>query len=282
MMMALCASTVGVSARLGMGFIVPTPPRASGGIDELMHETCDARTDKQLNVILADCKKGEWSHVLDRDGIRVWKRDADAADETAAFSVKAACRCEVPASVLTEILNTNDAEVVKQFNPTIEGQHDVVCSRRERITYILTKPIFPLRARDFIIRTQHVKRGATDMIVNSPTTHARTPPLQRAVVRGKLGGIHVIEAEGPDACRYTMVHQIDPAGAAPRKLVNWFALRKPVAYMEQLRALAATRAERGREAAANPFERWVAPWAAAVQEGRLAPVAWRSLLAMAC
>ena len=258
-----------VTSAMAIGFANPTTrsTRSRGGIDELMEERREARTQKQLDAILSDCRKGRWSHVLEREGITVWKRDSDPGDETASFSVKAACRCEVPASVLTEILNTNDAEVVKQFNPTIEGQHDVVCNRLERITYILTKPIFPLRARDFIIRTQHVKRGTTDMIVNSPTTHARTPSLVRSVVRGRLGGIHVIEATGADACWYTMVHQIDPAGAAPRKIVNWFALRKPVAYMEQLRALALMKAARAREELAmSRLDRWAAAWADAGQD----------------
>ena len=57
-------------------------------------------------------------------------------------------------------------------------------------------------------------------------------------VRATLRGLHLLEPRGPDRCLYTCVHEIDPAGNAPRKLVNWFALRRPLQYMTALRELA--------------------------------------------
>ena len=69
----------------------------------------------------------------------------------------------------------------------------------------------------------------------------------------------LVEPRGDGCCLYTCIHEIDPAGnapagvarlldarrgnstQAPRKLVNWFALRKPLVYCAQVRALAEVR-----------------------------------------
>ena len=106
------------------------------------------------------------------------------------------------------------------------------------------------------MRHERLPSGA-ELIVNTPATHARAPE-RRGLVRGRLRGIHLVEPRG-DGCLYTCIHEIDPAGnapagvallldarrgkstQAPRKLVNWFALRKPLVYCAQVRALAEVR-----------------------------------------
>ena len=186
------------------------------GIDCLMASRSDDGLDDGLmNDVLFDCRHGVWTKVLRRDGVQVWKRDSDTADETAAFSVKARCVCPVPARVLTGLLTTRDYNVVKTYNPTVDNGHDLehYPARGERVTYILTKPIWPLRARDFVCNVRHLRRPKVDLIVNSPATHRKSPP-RVGKVRGRLAGVHLIESTDATSCTYTMVHQVTPPAAA--------------------------------------------------------------------
>ena len=101
--------------------------------------------------------------------------------------------------------------------------------RKERVTYIRTKPVWPLRPRDFVCRVRHEQLAsgdsdggaaggadrdgadtavgaAAELIVNSPTTHAAAPPC-RGHVRATLRGVHLIEPTAAAACRYTCIHE---------------------------------------------------------------------------
>ena len=49
--------------------------------------------------------------------------------------------------------------------------------------------------------------------------------------------LHILTAE--HFARPHPSSQIDPAGAAPRRLVNWFALRRPLQYMVQVQEVVA-------------------------------------------
>ena len=193
----------------------------------------------------------EWVFVLKKDGVRVEKRGADTTDEHSAFAVKATVEVAVPASTVAAILLTRDYDIIRRFNPTIVDGRDLEWRdrRRERTTYILTKPVFPLAPRDFVCSVRHERlRSGAELIINEPTTH-RSAPARRGKVRATLRGLHLVQPLGPNRCLYTCVHEIDPAGRAPRALVNWFALRRPLQYMMALRELAVEM--HGRETAAN-------------------------------
>jgi len=53
------------------------------------------------------------------------------------------------------------------------------------------------------------------------------------------------------------VHEIDPAGRAPRALVNWFALRRPLQYMVALRELAREMHRERDPVASRGSRRWM-------------------------
>ena len=179
-----------------------------------------------------------WQFVLHQQGVKVWKRTG--CDDHANFAVKATMTMPCTAQQLASILTTRDYDVIRRFNPTIVDGADLEWrdGRRERITYILTKPVFPLRPRDFVCRVRRERIGDAELITNEAATHRRAPAPRRTV-RGELRGLHLVEPAGDGCCLYTCVHEIDPGGAAPRRLVNWFALRKPLQYMRQLRDVAA-------------------------------------------
>lgn len=185
--------------------------------------------------------EGEWVMVLERNGVRVWKRGHAASDERAAFAVRATIDIPTvsPADVASLLL-TRDYDVIRRFNPTIVRGEDVEWrdNNKERTTYILTKPVWPLKPRDFVCDVRHESFDGSELILNAPASHPRAP-APKNTVRGELRGLHLCETDGGAGCRYTCVHEIDPGGAAPRPLVNWFALRKPLQYMTQLRDLAA-------------------------------------------
>lgn len=179
-----------------------------------------------------------WTFVLQKKGVRVWKRGHRGGDE-ASFAVRACARFDCTPRELAQILLTRDYELIRRFNPTVVDGTDLEWrdGRKERITYILTKAVAFLRPRDFVCRVRHEVHGTSELIVNTPATHARAPSPRRTV-RGELRGTHLVEPAPGGGCLYTCVHEIDPGGAAPRRLVNWFALRKPLQYMDQLRDVA--------------------------------------------
>jgi len=146
-----------------------------------------------------------------------------------------------------------------------------------RVTHVLTKPQFFLQPRDFVCwvqwwdgkedcqsnKSNNKKKSRLDgllspgskLIVNTPTQHPLAPAPYTAAkttyCRGKLRGWHYLaplrsvengtsssSSSSSCYCQYTCVHEIDPGGWAPRRLVNVFALRKPVVYMTQLARLA--------------------------------------------
>ena len=196
-----------------------------------------ARASKALSE-LTDTNR--WVFVLKKNGVRVEKRGADAKDEHSAFAVKATVEIAVPASDVAAILLTRDYDIIRRFNPTIVDGKDLEWRdrRRERTTYILTKPVFPLAPRDFVCSVRHERLpSGAELIINEPTTHHEAP-VRRGKVRATLRGLHLVQPLGPNRCLYTCVHEIDPAGRAPRSLVNWFALRRPLQYMMALRELA--------------------------------------------
>ena len=90
---------------------------------------------------------GGWTFVLRRNGASVWKRGGDASDERAPFAVKATILVRAPPRVLAAMLLTRDYDTIRRFNPTIQGGRDLEWrdGRKERVTYVLTKPIWPLR-----------------------------------------------------------------------------------------------------------------------------------------
>jgi len=230
--------------------------------------------------------------VLDKQGVVVMKRISEkkkkntmAGDSSVVgFAVKATVEVNVPPSWLAALLLTRDYSTITRFNPTVVGGRDVEWVHTsssseqiyERVTYIETKPVWPLKARDFVCRVRYEKvlpnsssslsskssfcssSSPFELIVNSATTHPNAPPL-RGLVRGRLRGLHLMEpVEAPGnpnsrvattddkvgqqpaavRCLYTCIHEIDPAGLAPRRLVNWFAVRRPRQYCALVKALA--------------------------------------------
>ena len=154
---------------------------------------------------------------------------------------------------------------------------------RERITHIETKAIWPARGRDFVVRVRHTSRRRGVELITSevreretclsprervpslsrkrararrerahePATHARAArPRSRRVVRATMRGRHLIEPCA-GGCLYTMIHEFDPAGAVPRGVVNFIAVRQPHKYMVQLRDLVAELEREGRREAAR-------------------------------
>ena len=65
-----------------------------------------------------------------------------------------------------------------------------------------------------------------------------------------MRGRHLIEPCA-GGCLYTMIHEFDPAGAVPRGVVNFIAVRQPHKYMVQLRDLVAELEREGRREAAR-------------------------------
>ena len=219
--------------------------------------TGSARASEALSELTAN----RWVFVLKKDGVRVEKRGADATDEHAAFAVKATVEIAVPAGDVAAILLTRDYDIIRRFNPTIVDGKDLEWRdrRRERMTYILTKPVFPLAPRDFVCSVRHERLpSGAELIINEPTTH-REAPVRRGKVRATLRGLHLVQPLGPNRCLYTCVHEIDPAGRAPRALVNWFALRRPLQYMVALRELAGEM-HRGRDTVASRGSRRWMSW----------------------
>ena len=190
---------------------------------------------------LADLDGASWSLVLeDGAGVRVWR---DAASTSGAVVLKAEVECPVPPAVLVDILLTRDYELIRRYNSGYDGGRDIEWrdGNRERISYVRTKPIWPLRARDFVVRCRYEEQPRGAVILNTPATHAEAPPYD-GLVRGTLSGLHLVEpTDGGAGCRYTYTGSMDPAGAVPIAVVNWFAERRPAALMNAIRDVAVER-----------------------------------------
>ncbi len=212
-------------------------PGASAGGGQFASKYADA---------LADARGEDgWQFVLSERGVRVWKRLEEAGSESTAapMAVKASVEASVPARHLTDLILTRDYDLARKFNPTLEGGSDLewLDGERERISHVKTKPVLILRPRDFVLRVRReTAADGTELVLNDPTTHADAPVAQ-PFIRGTISGLHLIEPlgeAGAPRCRYTTVHTMDPAGAVPLAVVNWFALRRPMQYMSALRRLA--------------------------------------------
>ena len=85
-----------------------------------------------------------WKFVLRKQGVKVWKRTG--CDDNANFAVKATMLYPCSAQELAAILTTRDYDVIRKFNPTVVEGADLEWSnnRKERVTWILTKAVFPL------------------------------------------------------------------------------------------------------------------------------------------
>lgn len=162
------------------------------------------------------------------------------------MAIKAVVTVGVSAHDLADLVTTRDFALAKRFNPTLDGGRDLEWrdGRRERISHVLTKPVLWLKARDFVLRVRRDRLAdGTELITNADTVHPDVPPTA-ACVRGSIEGMHLVEpitaGQGP-ACKYTCVHQMDPRGAVPLWVVNWFAVRRPLQYMSALRTVAEER-----------------------------------------
>ena len=205
---------------------------------------------------LADAKlDDQWQFVLQQKGVSVWKaceKDEASSETQAPMAIKSSVEVGVPASYLTDLILTRDYDLARRFNPTLDGGEDLEWTdgKRERISYVRTKPVLFMRPRDFVLRVRREDtKDGVQLVTNTPATHGRAPPVS-GCVRGSISGLHLVEPRGASTCQYTSVHQMDPAGTVPIFVVNWFALRRPLQYMVALRDLAEERHATDEEARA--------------------------------
>ena len=219
----------------------------------------DTSTPRAKADALADTKStANWDPVLNAKGVRVWKRVEHAERTSAPMAIKSSVYAAVPPRFFTDLLLTRDYDTARLFNPTLDGGSDIEWfSKHERISHVRTKPVLILKPRDFVVRVRRESRSdGTELVLNANTVH-RLAPVAQSHVRGVLNGLHLVEPH-KDGCVYTMVSQMDPRGAIPMVIVNWFAMRRPLQYMVALRDLAEERygAEGAEEAApAGPRRR---------------------------
>ena len=93
--------------------------------------------------------------------------------------------------------------------------------------------------------TGHTRTGALDAAGELPTSffHA-SRDARDAPGRDALGHCFPCTShptDGGAGCRYTYTGSMDPAGAVPIAVVNWFAERRPAALMNAIRDVAVER-----------------------------------------
>ena len=201
-----------------------------------------AAPSRTMADALSDSRStANWDPVLNAKGVRVWKRVEHAERTSAPMAIKSSVYAKVPPRFFTDLLLTRDYDTARLFNPTLDGGSDIEWfSKHERISHVRTKPVLILKPRDFVVRVRRESRSdGTELVLNANTVH-RLAPVAQSHVRGVLNGLHLVEPH-KDGCVYTMVSQMDPRGAIPMVIVNWFAMRRPLQYMVALRDLAEAR-----------------------------------------
>ena len=157
--------------------------------------------------------------------------------------LKAEVECPVPPAVLVDILLTRDYELIRRYNSGLRRRPRHRVARRQPRAHLVRahEADLPLRARDFVVRCRYEEQPRGAVILNTPATHAEAPPYD-GLVRGTLSGLHLVEpTDGGAGCRYTYTGSMDPAGAVPIAVVNWFAERRPAALMNAIRDVAVER-----------------------------------------
>ena len=98
-----------------------------------------------------------WEPVVTRDGISIAKNLWGRSEHSAApMAVKSQCTVQVPAETLALLLCSRNDTIAREFNPTFDcGQDLAWTSPCERISYIRTKAVWPLRPRDFVCRVKY-------------------------------------------------------------------------------------------------------------------------------
>ena len=238
---------------VGVAALAALALQVSRGDRDLTTAQYNVAPSRTMVDALTDTRStANWDPVLNAKGVRVWKRVENKEKTSAPMAIKSSVYARVPPRFFTDLLLTRDYDTARLFNPTLDGGSDIEWfSKHERISHVRTKPVLILKPRDFVVRVRRESRSdGTELVLNANTVH-RLAPVAQSHVRGVLNGLHLVEPH-KDGCVYTMVSQMDPRGAIPMVIVNWFAMRRPLQYMVALRDLVEERYGRaeGVEAAA--------------------------------
>lgn len=183
-----------------------------------------------------------WEDLLAKDNLLVWKM---SIKDSPFIAIKATAILDVTPNALSQVLAPGDINIVRSYNPMIlDGKDLEYIGKDKKISWSVTAPLWPVRARDFVTAiTRHRFPDGSMVLVQRATTHkdAPEPSPTDDLVRGQiLHGIMLVEPipGSKNRTRFTMVHHFNPGGNIPVWFVNWLAEIKPVTFLGALTTVA--------------------------------------------
>lgn len=103
----------------------------------------------ELSIVSDSAGSGEeWSLVLERDGVRVWRRPRPGSpnDEVRGNGI-----IKAPPRAVIALLRKSDEETIRKYNPMYDKGHDLeTFDANTKVSYGTVRAIFPFKPRDTV------------------------------------------------------------------------------------------------------------------------------------
>mmetsp|Transcript_9735 Transcript_9735/g.13308 ORF Transcript_9735/g.13308 Transcript_9735/m.13308 type:complete len:557 (-) Transcript_9735:40-1710(-) len=200
----------------------------------------DIVLNKVLNLI--DQNDPGWELIRSDGDINVYRKFIRGGET---FGSQYACvKCSgiihaSPESILTLF---EDNTRVREYNTFFDRGRDLeTVAENTKVVWACSPPIFPFKARDFctVVHFRKLKDG-TVVVLNRATTHEEAPVSNDFVRAAIVLAANIIQPVpgNPNACKLTMITQLDPGGFAPPVIVNNVCTIGPISFMRLIESAA--------------------------------------------
>ena len=193
-----------------------------------------------LGVVSESVSSGNgWTLVLERDGVRVWRRPVKGSpvDE-----VRGNALVNAPPKAVVELLRQADEETIRTYNPMYDSGHDLQqFDTNTKVSYGSVRAIFPFKPRDTVTRVafrelaQLPPHGGT-AILQRAVKHPAMPPRSGYIRAEILRGIFLVQpvARQPGMTNFTFTQQVNAGGIVPAWLMNTLVAQDAVTFAKRI------------------------------------------------
>lgn len=177
---------------------------------------------------------GDWEHIFEEDGIKVWKKEVEGSDFVAFRG-----RGPIEASMLDVSAVIRDVDRDPEWMADcVDGRTIQFLSATNAIVYNRTgSPAFFIDDRDIVLKTttKLVPKEQRIEIHFEQTTHPNMPAKDGVVRMPTLKGHWKLRRLGPKKTEVEYQVMADPGGALPAWLVNLVSKKLPYRTLLGLR-----------------------------------------------
>ncbi|XP_030252738.1 START domain containing 14 [Sparus aurata] len=163
-----------------------------------------------------------WVNKYDNSGMQVWVEVPAKKGKQGPKVHKIKCTMpitDVSAATMYDVLH--DSKYRKEWDPAMLESFDIArLSANADVGYYSWQCPKPMTSRDVVsLRSWQVK-DEEYVIVNFSVKHPKYPPGKKLVRAVSILTGYLIQATGPNSCKFTYLSQADPKGSLPKVVVN--------------------------------------------------------------